>query len=315
MALPGTDARNPPVPHRWSSAMEPEITGVGTAMITPFRKDGSLDIPRLEQFIDFQIREGVNFLVPCGTTGETPTLSDEEQMQVVTTTLRLARGRVPVVAGCTSYDTRHVVEMGKAFKAAGVTHVLSATPYYNKPTQEGIFRHFEALRKETGLEIMLYSIQGRTGVNVTPETVERLVGNKIIFAIKEASGNILQIQEICQRVNGALKVFSGDDLLLLPLMAVGGVGVVSVASNVVPRAMREWVDTMTERNYVKAREQLQPLLPLFHALFVETNPIPVKGAAAILGLMDANYRLPMVPPAEKTMSLLRETLKPFLKKN
>jgi len=295
--------------------MEPEITGVGTAMITPFRADGSLDVARLEKFIEFQIGEGVNFLVPCGTTGETPTLSEEEQCEVIKTTLRIAKGRVPVVAGCTSYDTRHVVHMGKMFKALGVTHVLSATPYYNKPTQEGLYQHFKALRQETGLAIMLYSIQGRTGVNVTPDTVERLVKDNIIFAIKEASGNILQIQEICQRMNGALKVFSGDDALVLPLMAVGGVGVVSVASNVVPRAMRQWVDTMTERNYVKAREQLRPLLPLFNALFAETNPIPVKGAAAILGLMEPNYRLPMVPPAEKTMAQLRETLKPFSKKN
>jgi len=295
--------------------MEPEITGVGPAMITPFRTDGSLDVARLEKFIEFQIGEGVNFLVPCGTTGETPTLTEEEQCEVIQTTLRIAKGRVPVVAGCTSYDTKHVVHMGKTFKALGVTHVLSATPYYNKPTQEGIYQHFKALRNETGLEIMLYSIQGRTGVNVTPDTVERLVNDKIIFAIKEASGNILQIQEICQRMNGALKVFSGDDSLLLPVMAVGGVGVVSVASNVVPRAMRQWVDTMTERNFVKAREQLQSLLPLFGSLFVETNPIPVKGAAAILGLMEPTYRLPMVPPQEKTMALLRETLKPFSKKN
>ena len=295
--------------------MEPEITGVGTAMVTPFRADGSIDMPRLEKFIDFQITEGVNFLVPCGTTGETPTLSEEEQCEVIKTTLRIAKGRVPVVAGCTSYDTKHVIHMGKMFKALGVTHVLSATPYYNKPTQEGLYQHFKALKQETGLEIMLYSIQGRTGVNVTPDTVERLTKDKIIFAVKEASGNILQMQEICQRMNGALKVFSGDDALVLPLMAVGGVGVVSVASNVVPRAMRQWVDTMTERNYVKAREQLQPLLPLFNALFVETNPIPVKGAAAILGLMEPIFRLPMVPPEEKTMAKLRETLKPFSKKN
>jgi 4-hydroxy-tetrahydrodipicolinate synthase len=295
--------------------MEPEITGVGTAMITPFRNDGSLDGAALERFIDFQIQAGVNFLVPCGTTGETPTLSEAEQCEVIQTTLRLAKGRVPVVAGCTSYDTRHVVHMGKLFKTLGVTHVLSATPYYNKPTQEGLYQHFKALRQETGLEIMLYSIQGRTGVNVTPDTVERLVKDRIIFAIKEASGNILQIQEICQRMNGALKVFSGDDAMVLPLMAVGGVGVVSVASNVVPRAMRQWVDTMTERNFVKAREQLKPLLPLFNALFAETNPIPVKGAAAILGLMEPNFRLPMVPPSEKTLTQLQETLKPFSKKN
>jgi 4-hydroxy-tetrahydrodipicolinate synthase len=288
------------------------ITGLGTALLTPFRADGALDMARLEAFIQFQIEGGVNFLVPCGTTGETPTLSDEEQVAVIQATLRIAKGRVPVVAGCTSYDTRHVVEMGKRFQSIGVTHVLSATPYYNKPTQEGIYRHFKMLRQETGLEIMLYSIQGRTGVNAAPETVARLAEERIIFAVKEASGNILQMQQICQRVNGALKVFSGDDAMALPLMAVGGEGVVSVASNVVPRAMRAWVDTMTERNYVKARGQLKTLLPLFEALFVETNPIPAKGAAAILGLMEAHFRLPMVPPAEKTMAGLRQALAPFM---
>jgi 4-hydroxy-tetrahydrodipicolinate synthase len=288
------------------------ISGVGTAMVTPFAADGSVDFDRLERFIDFQIKGGVNFLVPCGTTGETPTLSEEEQQEIIKMALRLAKGKVPVVAGCTSNNTAEATERANRFKAIGVTHILSACPYYNKPTQEGIYQHFKAIRQGTGLEIMLYNVPGRTASNALPDTVARLTEEKVVFAIKEASGSIIQIQQLCQKVNGALQVLSGDDAMTMPLMAVGGVGVVSVASNIVPRAMREWVDTLTERNYVKAREQLQPLLPLFDACFVESNPIPVKGAAEILGLMDARFRLPMVPPADKTRELMRKVLQPFM---
>jgi 4-hydroxy-tetrahydrodipicolinate synthase len=287
------------------------IVGLGTALLTPFRRDGRLDIPCLERFVAFQVTGGANFLVPVGTTGEAPTLTEDEQCEVIQAALRVAAGRVPVVAGCSSNSTLHAIERARRFKSIGVTHILSATPYYNKPTQEGIYRHFAALREETGLAIMAYSIQGRTGVNLTPDTVERLVRDGIIFAIKESSGNILQIQEICQRLGGALKVFSGDDPLVLPLMAVGAVGVVSVPANVAPRAMRAWVDTLRAGNIVQAREQFRVLRPLIEACGIETNPIPVKGAAAILGLMEATFRLPMTPPAEKTMAVVREALKPF----
>ena len=289
------------------------ITGLGTAMVTPFTASGEVDWPALERFIEFQISEGVNFIVPIGTTGETPTLTDAEQLRVVETALRIAKGRVPVVVGCTSNNTAELVQRGKRFKQAGVTHVLSASPYYNKPTQEGIYRHFKALRDETGLEIMAYSVQGRTASNILPDTVRRLIDDGIIFAIKEASGSILQIQQICQAVNGKLTVLSGDDAMTLPLMAVGGSGVVSVASNLVPRAMRAWVDTMTERNYVKAREQLKRLLPLFDACFVESNPIPAKGGLSQMGMMGAHFRLPLVPPSEKTMAAMKQALAPFLR--
>jgi 4-hydroxy-tetrahydrodipicolinate synthase len=288
------------------------ITGLGTAMVTPFTAGGEVDWAALERFVEFQISGGVNFLVPCGTTGETPTLTDAEQVRIVETTLKISRGRVPVVAGCTSNNTAELVERGQKFKAIGVKHVLSASPYYNKPTQEGIYRHFKALREATGLNIMAYSVQGRTASNILPETVKRLVDDGIVFAIKEASGSILQQQQICQTVNGKLTVLSGDDALTLPLMAVGGSGVVSVASNLVPRPMRDWVDTMTERNYVKAREQLKPLLPLFDACFVESNPIPVKGGLSQMGMMGLHYRLPMVPPSEKTMATMKLALAPFL---
>ena len=294
------------------SADTSAITGLGTAMVTPFTATGEVDWAALERFIEFQISGGVNFLVPCGTTGETPTLTDEEQLRIVGLALKLARGRVPVVAGCTSNNTAELIERGKKFKALGVTHVLSASPYYNKPTQEGIYRHFKALRDATGLEIMAYSVQGRTASNIAPDTVKRLADERIIFAIKEASGSILQQQQICQAVNGHLTVLSGDDAMTLPLMAVGGQGVVSVAANVVPRPMRTWVDTMTERNYVKAREQLKPLLPLFDACFVESNPIPVKGGLHQMGMMGLHFRLPLVPPSDKTLATMKQALAPFL---
>lgn len=287
------------------------ICGVGTAMITPFTAGGAVDMAALERFIDFQIAGGVNFLVPLGTTGETPTLTDAEQEDIIRLVLRKAKGKLPVVVGCTSNNTAEVVARAKRFKTLGVTHVLSACPYYNKPTQEGIYQHFKALREGSGLEIMLYNVPGRTASNALPETIARLGADRIIFGVKEASGSIIQMQQLCQQVNGSLQVCSGDDAMTLPLMAVGGVGVVSVASNVVPRAMREWTDTMTERNYVKAREQLKPLLPLFDACFVESNPIPVKAGAKLLGLMDTNYRLPLVPPAAKTSALMEQVLRPF----
>lgn len=287
------------------------ICGVGTATLTPFTADGAVDYDALERFFAFQIEQGVNFLVPCGTTGETPTLTEDEQSQVIQMALRMAKGKVPVVAGCTSNNTAEAVERGKRFKAIGVTHILSACPYYNKPTQEGIYQHFKAIREGTGLEIMLYNVPGRTASNALPVTIERLGAEGVVFAVKEASGSINQIQELCQRVNGDLQVLSGDCAMTLPVMAVGGVGVISVASNVVPKAMREWTDTITERNYVKAREQLKPLLPLFDACFVESNPIPVKYGASLFGLMEANYRLPMVPPSREAMATMEKALAPF----
>ena len=287
------------------------ICGVGTAMVTPFKADGSVDFEAYEGFIQFQIDGGVNFLVPLGTTGETPTLTEEEQDQVVRLSLRLAKGKVPVVVGCTSNNTSEAVARGKRFKELGVDHVLSACPYYNKPTQEGIYRHFKAIREGTGLEIMLYNVPGRTASNALPETIARLANEGLIFAVKEASGSIIQIQSLCQQVNGGLKVLSGDDPMAMPVMAVGGVGVVSVASNIVPTAMREWTDTMTERNFVKAREQLKPLLPLFEAIFVESNPIPVKAGAKLLGLMENHHRLPLVPAQAGTVELMEKVLQPF----
>ena len=287
------------------------ICGVGTATVTPFKADGAVDYDALEKFLQFQVDGGVNFLVPLGTTGETPTLTEAEQIEIIKIAMRVAAGKIPLVVGCTSNNTEEAIQRGKRFKEVGVTHILSACPYYNKPTQEGIYRHFKAIREQTHLEIMLYNVPGRTASNALPETIARLAEEGVVFAVKEASGSILQMQELCQRTNGGLNVLSGDDAMTLPLMAVGGVGVVSVAANIVPRAMREWTDTITERNYVKAREQLKPLLPLFDACFKESNPIPVKGGAKLLGLMDTHYRLPMVPPSAETMQNMEKVLTPF----
>ena len=287
------------------------FTGVGTALLTPFREDGAVDLANLTDFIEFQINEGINFIVPCGTTGEGVTLTDAEQAEVIKTCLKVAKGRVPVLAGCGGNNTAAIIGKGKELKELGVTHILSVSPYYNKPTQEGIYQHYRAIRRETGLEIMLYSIQGRTASNVLPETVARLAEEKIIFAIKEGSGSIVQMQKICQLTGDSLQVFSGDDALTMPLMAVGGVGVVCTSSNVLPKPICEWVDTMKQGDFHRAQEQLKPLLPAFEAFFVETNPIPVKGAASLMGLMQARYRLPLVPPSESTMHLLKQVLAPF----
>ena len=294
-----------------SAATLTPFHGVGTAMITPFGRDGSMDYRRLNEIIEFQISNGVDFLVPLGTTGESVTMTEDEQVKVMETTLKAAGKRVPVLVGCGGNNTAAVIEKGKHLKTKGATHILSVSPYYNKPTQDGIAAHFKAIRRETGLEIVLYSVQGRTGSNVLPETIARLSEEKVIFGVKEASGNMLQIQKVCMLVGDRCQIFSGDDAITLPLMACGGVGVISVASNVIPKAMAEWMDNLEEGDYHSAMKQLTGLLPLFDALFVESNPIPVKGAASILGLMEANYRLPLVPPGEKTMHLLQDVIAPF----
>jgi len=288
------------------------FSGVGTALVTPFKKDGSIDFAKLAEFIEFQISGGVHFLVPCGTTGESATMTVEEQGEVIKTCIKVANGRLPVLAGCGGNNTEELIRRGKFFKELGATHTLSVSPYYNKPNQEGIYQHFKAFHKETGLGVMLYNIQGRTGSNVLPETIARMAEEGIVFGVKEASGSIVQIQKICQLTGDKLQVFSGDDAVTQALMAVGGVGVVCTSSNVAPRPIATWVETMQQGDFASAREQLKPLLPLFEALFIEPNPQPVKGAAAMLGLMEPNFRLPMVPPSESTMHTVKQALAPFM---
>jgi len=296
-----------------NSNTEPfRIAGLGTALVTPFAADGSLDRAALRRLIQFQIAGGVDFLVPLGSTGEASTLDDAEQLQVVETTLDEAGDRVPIVVGCSHNDTRALIQRAGQFSALGARHVLSASPYYNKPTQEGIYRHYRALREATGLNVVAYTIPGRTGGNILPDTMARLVDDGIVCGIKEASGSILQIQQTCRLVGGRCAVFSGDDAMTLPVMAVGGAGVIATASNAVPGAMRRWVDELREGRFDLARERLPALLPLFDACAAEPNPIPIKAALHLIGLGEPVYRLPLVPPASATVDALRQALQPFL---
>jgi 4-hydroxy-tetrahydrodipicolinate synthase len=276
--------------------MRSPFTGCGTALVTPFKRDGSLDEAGVSRLAKRQIDAGIHFLVPCGTTGEVPTLTDEEQVRVVELVVKEARGRVPVLAGAGGYNTHEVIEAGRRMRAAGANGILSVTPYYNKPTPEGLFQHYKAIAEGVGLPIIVYNVPGRTGCNVDPATLTRLATIPNIVGVKEASGNVTQMCEICASVPSDFIVLSGDDALTLPLMAVGGRGIVSVASNEIPAEMSRMVELAERGDFAAARLEHQRLLPLMQINFVESNPIPVKSAMASLGLLEEVYRLPMVPP-------------------
>jgi 4-hydroxy-tetrahydrodipicolinate synthase len=284
------------------------LTGCGTAMVTPFHKDGSLDEKTLRKLVRRQIDQGIDFLVPCGTTGESPTLSRDEHLRVVAITVEEAAHKVPVLAGAGGYNTREVIELALGCEKLGVDGVLSVTPYYNKATQEGLFQHYQAIAKPLRIPIILYSVQGRTGVNIEPGTVARLAEIHNIIGIKEASGNISQIAEVIHRVPEKFLVLSGDDAMTLPVIALGGRGVVSVASNEIPGAMSE-LARLANRNDFKAARELQRIyMPLMQVNFVEANPIPVKWAMAVMGLVEPVYRLPMVEPLAASKKKIEHVL-------
>ena len=272
------------------------FTGCGTAMVTPFRGDGSLDEATLRKLIARQIEAGIDFLVPCGTTGESPTLTHEEHVRVVAITVELAKGRVPVVAGAGGYNTAEVIAMARELAALGVDGILSVTPYYNKPTQEGLFQHYRAIADAVELPIILYSVQGRTGINIEPATVARLASIRNIVGIKEASGSIAQMAAILNCVPEDFVVLSGDDAITLPLIALGGRGVISVVSNEIPAEMSEMVRLALRGNIWGAREIHRRFHPLMEVNFVESNPGPVKTALAEMGLLEPVWRLPLVAP-------------------
>jgi 4-hydroxy-tetrahydrodipicolinate synthase len=272
------------------------FTGCGTAMVTPFRGDGSLDEATLRKLILRQIEAGVDFLVPCGTTGESPTLTHEEHVRVVAITVELAKGRVPVVAGAGGYNTAEVIAMARELAALGVDGILSVTPYYNKPTQEGLYQHYRAIAEAVDLPIILYSVQGRTGINIEPATVVRLAAIRNIVGIKEASGSIAQMAAILNSVPEDFVVLSGDDAITLPLIALGGRGVISVVSNEIPAEMSEMVRLALRGNIWGAREIHRRFHPLMEVNFVESNPGPVKTAMAEMGLLEPVWRLPLVAP-------------------
>ena len=289
--------------------MRQPFTGVGTALITPFKKSGALDEPAIKRLARRQIDSGVHFLVPCGTTGETPTLSAAERRRVVELVLEAAAGEVPVLAGAGGYDTHEVVHVAKEMQSIGVQGLLSVTPYYNKPTPEGLYRHFSAIAAATSLPIVLYNVPGRTGCNIDAATCARLATIPHVVGVKEASGNITQMVEICRAVPNDFLVLSGDDALTLPLMAIGGRGLISVASNVIPAAMSNMVEAAERGDFAGARQMHDHVVPLMLGNFIESNPGPVKFAMASLGLCEEVYRLPMVSPRPASQERIRAILK------
>ena len=290
--------------------MRTPFTGLGTALVTPFRKDGNVDEAAVRRLVRRQIDAGVHFVSPCGTTGEAPTLSHSEKIRVVQLVVDETAGRVPVLAGAGGYDTREVIELAREYERIGVDGILSVTPYYNKPTPEGLFQHFRAIADSTRLPIMLYNVPGRTGVNMDVKTVSRLAQVPNIVAVKEASANVVQMSEIVAATPDDFLLLSGDDPLTVAVMAIGGAGVVSVASNEAPSEMVQIVELCEKGDYAAARRLHHWLLPLILANFVETNPIPCKAAMAAMGLLEENYRLPLVPPTaatrDKMMGVLQE---------
>ena len=275
--------------------------------MTPFRQDGSIDEPALRNLVAWQVESGIDFLVPCGTTGETPTLSHDEWLHVIDTTVEVASGRVPIVAGATSNSTHDAVEKAKEAAARpGVDAILTASPYYNKPTQEGQYRHFRAIAEAIEKPIILYNVPGRTGANLEPGTLARLAEVPHIAGVKEASGNIAQIADVCNAVPEQFLVFSGDDAITLPVIALGGVGIISVASNEIPREMAEMTRAALNNDWATARRIHRKYLALMQANFIESNPLPVKAVLAMMGKLEEVYRLPLSPMRRDTRSKLQK---------
>src|SRR5512143_179580 len=283
--------------------------GCGTALVTPFKKDLSLDEATMRRLARRQIEAGINFLVPCGTTGESPTLTHTEHLRVVEITLEEAKGRVPVLAGAGGYNTAEVVELAKELSHMGADGILSVTPYYNKPTQEGLVQHFQAIAKAVPLPIVVYNIQGRTGVNVEPATLKRLAEIDNIVGVKEASGNIGQMATVLHLLPEPFIVLSGDDAITIPLIALGGRGVISVIANEIPAEFSKLTKLALAGDFVGARALQRQWFALMEVNFCETNPGPVKAAMALMGLLEPIFRLPMVPPSEANRAKIEAVLK------
>ena len=284
------------------------FTGTGTALVTPFRHDGTLDERTLQGLIQRQIEAGIDFLVPCGTTGESPTLTHEEHLRVVEVAVNLAKGRVPVLAGAGGYNTAEVISGARELADIGADGILSVTPYYNKPTQEGLYQHFRTIAEAVSLPIILYSVQGRTGVNIELATVKRLAEIENIVGIKEASGNISQMAAILNSVPDDFLVLSGDDAITLPLIGLGGRGVISVVSNEIPSEMTKLTRLALQGDFAGSREVHRRYHPLMEINFVESNPIPVKTALAEMELLEPVWRLPLVPPKAENRARIRAVL-------
>lgn len=288
--------------------MVTQFTGCGTAMVTPFRKDLSLDQEALRRLVRRQIAAGINFLVPCGTTGESPTLAHEEHLRVVAITLEEAKGKVPVLAGAGGYNTREVIETARQCERLGADGILSVTPYYNKPTQEGLYQHYKAIASEVAIPIIVYNVPPRTSVNIDPATMRRLAEIENIIGIKEASGSIAQITQVIRQVPEDFLVLSGDDSLTLPVVAMGGRGIISVVSNEIPAEMTRLAQLCLAGDFAGARALQRKYLPLMEVNFIETSPGPVKAAMAEMGLLEPVWRLPLVPPKPESLAKIHAVL-------
>ncbi len=284
--------------------------GAITAIVTPFKENGDLDLESLRKLVDFQIKNKIDGIVPCGTTGESPTLDYEEHHKVIEIVIDAAKGKAPVIAGTGSNSTREAIEMTKKAAEAGADASLQVCPYYNKPTQEGLYRHFSAIAKAVDIPIIIYNIQGRTAVNLETSTLARLAKeHSNIIGVKEASGNVAQMMEVVNELPKSFTVLSGDDNLALPLMALGGKGVISVASNIIPNEMHELTELALNGDFESAGKLHYQLLPLFKGIFIETNPIPIKAALAMKGMIKEVYRLPMCEMKPENKEKLRQILK------
>ncbi len=288
-----------------------QLRGCGTAIVTPFNQDESIDDLGLKRLVEFQITGGVDFIVACGTTGESVTMSEEEQARVVELCVEAANGRVPIIAGAGGYNTREIIERIHRFTDLGADGILSVVPYYNKPTQEGLYQHFRALAENTALPIILYNIPGRSVVNMETPTTVRIAKLPNIIGTKEASGNISQIGEVIAATDESFLVFAGDDSVALPTIALGGVGVISVASNLLPREVSNLSHACLAGEWDKARKLQRELTPVFKTMFIESNPAPVKAAMTAAGLIGETMRLPMVPISDANRAKLQEVLAPF----
>lgn len=284
------------------------FTGCGTAMVTPFRQDSSLDEAALRRLVRRQVEAGIDFLVPCGTTGENPTLSREEHLRVIEITWEEAHDRVPVLAGAGGYNTAEIVALAKAAAALGVDGILSVTPYYNKPTPDGLYQHFKAIAGAVSLPVVLYNVPRRTGANIDPALLQRLAEIDNIVGVKEASGDMSQIAVILGQLPEKFLVLAGDDSLALPTIALGGQGLISVASNEIPAEMTELVRLALENNFAEARKLHRKYLPLMEANFIESNPVPVKAAMAAMGLLEPAWRLPLCAPRPENQETIRRVL-------
>jgi 4-hydroxy-tetrahydrodipicolinate synthase len=283
------------------------FSGAFTALVTPF-KNGEVDVEALESLVEFQMEGGINGLVPCGTTGESPTLSEEEDRLVIETVVRVTAGRVPVVAGTGSNNTASAIKYTKMAEEVGADGSLQVAPYYNKPTQEGLFRHYAAIAENTSLPLVLYNIPGRTNVTIAPETIAQLAEIPNIVGIKESTLSMNMMSDIRRLCGEEFDILSGDDPMTLPLLALGGTGVVSVVSNIAPGAVSDMVAAMNSGDLARGRELHYRLLPLIRALSVETNPIPIKAAASLLGLCSDELRLPLVPMSGENLSNLQTVM-------